>query len=63
MAEMKIRTAEASTQDVFVDVNDLIIDLMMAAENAPNDSERKAYKKVIQKLTELRNNAHAERKS
>lgn len=54
----KIRTAEASTQDVFVDINDLIIDLMMEAEKTDSDAERKAYRKVIQKLTELRNKGH-----
>lgn len=58
---MKIRTAESPTTDVFVDVNDLIIDLMMKAESATNDYERKAYKNVIQKLTDLRNKAHAEK--
>ena len=57
--EVKIRAVEAPTQDVFVDVNDLIIDLMMAAEEASNDNERRAYKKVIQKLTDVRNKAHA----
>ena len=56
----RIRTAEASTQDVYVDVNDLIIDLMMEAEKADNASEREAYKKIIQKLTDLRNNRHVE---
>jgi hypothetical protein len=52
---MKIRTAEASTQDIFVDINDLIIDLMMEAENADNESERKVYRRLIEKLTTLRN--------
>jgi len=52
---VKIRTVEATTQDVFVDVNDLIVDLMLVAENTTNEHERAAYKKVIQKLTALRN--------
>lgn len=59
--EVKIRAVEAATQDVFVDVNDLIIDLMMAAEESNNEVERRAYKKIIQKLTDVRNKAHAAR--
>lgn len=58
---MKIRTAEAATQDVFVDINDLIIDLMMEAENADNDSERKVYRRLIEKLTALRNDDQSTR--
>lgn len=54
----KIRTAEATTQDIFIDANDLIIDLMIEAEKASTELERKTYKKVIQKLTDLRNKSH-----
>lgn len=59
----EIRTSEAPTQDVFVDVNDLIIDLMMAADKADNASEREAYKKVIKKLTDIRNRYNAKKQS
>jgi len=58
-SDVKLRVVESTTQEVFVDVNDLIIDLMLAAEASTNETERRTYKKVIQKLTDVRGKAHA----
>jgi len=60
---MKIRTTEATTKEVFIDANDLIIDLMLMVENAVTDGERKALKKVIQRLNELRKQGHMKSES
>ena len=54
---MGIRTKESTTSDVFVDVNDLIIELMKEMNNAP-DNLKPGIKAVIDRLTNLRNKSH-----
>lgn len=56
--EVKVRTTEAQTRDIFVDVNDLIIELMMDEQNATSQEAKQAIRKVIAKLTELRKQGH-----
>lgn len=56
---MKIRTTEAATKEVFIDANDLIIDLMLESQNATSEGEKLAYKKIIRRLSELRKQGHA----
>jgi hypothetical protein len=58
VSEMKLRTAESATSDVFININDLIIELMLAAEKAGNAERREALKAVIRKLTDIRNSPH-----
>lgn len=57
--EMKVRTTEATTREVFVDINDLIIDLMLEVEKATSQDAKSAIKQLINKLTKLRNEGHA----
>lgn len=54
----KIRTVEASTQDVFVNVNDLLLDIMRSMDKAKNDAERLTYKKLVNRLTDIRDRTH-----
>lgn len=56
--DIKVRTTEAATREVFVDVNDLIIELMMDEQNANSQVEKDAIRRVINKLTELRKVGH-----
>ena len=56
--EVKVRTTEAQTREVFVDVNDLIIELMMDEQNATSQDAKAAIRTVIKKLTELRKQGH-----
>lgn len=52
-----IRTRESNTSDVFVNVNDLIIGLMVELERAP-DPEKPAIRRIISRLTALRDKSH-----
>jgi hypothetical protein len=54
----KIRTLEVNSSEVFVDVNDLLIELMLEADRCTSEPERKAYQALIHKLTEIRNKGH-----
>lgn len=56
--EMKVRTAENTNSDIYMNINDLIIDLMMEAEKSDNQAERAFIKKLIAKLVSKRNEAH-----
>jgi hypothetical protein len=53
-----IRAKESPTKDVYLNVNDLIIELMRELEKANNDSERNAIKRVIARLTHIRDASH-----
>jgi hypothetical protein len=57
-AKIKVRTTEAVTKEVFIDANDLLIDLMQEVEKATTEGEKKALKKIIQKIMELRKQSH-----
>jgi len=53
-----IRVRESSTKDVFINVNDLIIELMSELGKANNESERNAIQRVITRLTKIRDASH-----
>lgn len=54
----KIRTIEAQSTEVYVDVNDLLIELLLEADRCTSEPERKAIHSLVQRLTDLRNKAH-----
>jgi hypothetical protein len=56
--DMKVRTAESQTSDVFININDLIIELMLQAEGASSQEKKDALKSIIRKLTSIRNSSH-----
>ena len=58
MPDTPIRTVEANTQEVYLDINDLVIWLLLEAEKSSNETERKVYKKVALKITEMRKKGH-----
>jgi len=55
-----IRTKESTTKEVYVNVNDLIIDLHLELKHAQNDSERVSILRIITKLTEIRDSARTQ---
>ena len=58
--EVKVRTVEAQAKEVFMDVNDLIIDLMLEEQNCSTQEGKATIRKIIKKLTELRKAARKE---
>jgi hypothetical protein len=56
--QLPIRTLEATTKEVYVDVNDLLIRLMMMREKESSESERKPYDKIIKLLENMRLEGH-----
>ena len=56
--DMKVRTAESQTSDVFININDLIIELMLQAESASSQEKKDALKSIIRRLTDIRNTSH-----
>lgn len=53
-----IRVRESSTEDVYVNVNDLIIELMVELGKTSTDAERSAINKIINRLTRIRDASH-----
>jgi hypothetical protein len=53
-----IRVRESSTEDVYVNVNDLIIELMVELGKTSTDAERSAINKIISRLTRIRDASH-----
>jgi hypothetical protein len=51
--QLPIRTLEASTKEVYVDVNDLLI-----REKESSELERKSYDKIIKLLENMRLEGH-----
>ena len=58
MPDTPLRTVEATTQEVYLDINDLVIWLLIEAEKTSTEAERKVYKKVALKITEMRKKGH-----
>jgi hypothetical protein len=58
VSETKIRTIENVANEVFFNINDLIIELMLEAEKVETQNEKQYIKKLINRLVRLRNNAH-----
>ena len=55
---LPIRTLEASTKEVYVDVNDLIMRLMVMREKELSEAERKPYDKILKLLEQMRVEGH-----
>ena len=55
---VKVRTAESSTSDVYININDLIIELMLEAEKAPTQAEKQYIKELVNRLVKKRNDSH-----
>jgi len=53
-----VRVVELPSKEAYVDLNDLIIELLLKAENAVNESEKKVYKELADKLSSIRDRAH-----
>lgn len=56
--EIAIRTTKAQTKEVFVDVNDLIIKLMLIEQDASSPAVKDFIKNLIKDLTEIRKKGH-----
>lgn len=48
--EVKVRTAESTTSDVYINVNDLIIELMLESEKANSQAEKDYIRNLIARL-------------
>jgi hypothetical protein len=53
-----IRLKELSDKEIYIDVNDLIIEMLLKADNANNESEKRVYKEIADRLSNIRNKAH-----
>jgi len=54
----KVRCVEVTDKEVFVDVNDLIIELMLKANKATSDIEKRVYTDLVETLSQIRSSAH-----
>lgn len=54
----KIRTVEISSTEVYVDVNDLIIELLVELDNSSSEQEKKILRSLVNRLTDIRNKGH-----
>jgi hypothetical protein len=54
----KVRTTEISDKEVYVDVNDLIIELLLEIDRSGVEAEKKAYRSLVARLTAIRDKAH-----
>jgi len=54
----KVRTLETQTSEVYVDVNDLIIELLLEVDRCQTDPEKEAYRSLVSRLTEMRDKGH-----
>jgi uncharacterized protein YpiB (UPF0302 family) len=53
-----VRVIELPSKEVYVDVNDLIIELLLKVDRALNEHEKRAYKELSDKLSAIRDKAH-----
>ena len=54
----KVRTVETQTAEVYVDVNDLIIELLLEVDRCQTDPEKDVYRSLVARLTEMRDKGH-----
>lgn len=54
----EVRVVELPTKEVFVDVNDLIMEFFSKMESSGNEIEKKVYRDLIARLTSVRDRAH-----
>lgn len=53
-----VRVVELPSKEVYIDINDLIIELLVKADNASNEHEKKVYRELSEKLSTMRDKAH-----
>lgn len=53
-----IRTKEIDDKEVYIDVNDLMVELLRDLEKCATEAEKKVYQDIVNKLVELRKKAH-----
>jgi len=54
----KVRSIETQTSEIYVDVNDLIIELLLEVDRCQTDTEKEAYRSLVARLTDIRDKAH-----
>jgi len=54
----KIRTIETQTTEVYVDINDLIIALLLEIDRRQSDLEKDVLRQLVTRLTEMRDKGH-----
>lgn len=53
-----IRTKESATNDIYVNVNDLLIELHLELDKTQNETERSGIRRMINRLTNIRDKTH-----
>jgi hypothetical protein len=53
-----IRVVEIPSKEVYIDANDLIIELLIKANNTAVIAESKVYKELADRLSMMRDRAH-----
>lgn len=53
-----IRVVELPSKEVYIDANDLIIELLIKANNTAIAAESKVYKELADRLSMMRDRAH-----
>jgi hypothetical protein len=53
-----IRVVELPSKEVYIDANDLIIELLIKANNSLSSVESKVYKELADRLSMMRDRAH-----
>ena len=59
MTNHKVRSSILSTNEVYVNVNDLIIKLMAMSEEIRSPEERQAITRIVDYLVDKRDKAHS----
>lgn len=52
-----IRVKRDSSDEVYVDANDLIIELMKKSDKSSSETERQVYKQIIKLITDIRDSS------
>ncbi len=53
-----VRVVEIKSNEVYIDVNDLIIELLLEADKATTEAEQRVLKSLANRLTSMRDRAH-----
>jgi len=53
-----IRVVELPTKEVYIDINDLIIEMLIKVDSALNEYEKKVYREMADRLSLIRDKAH-----
>lgn len=54
----RVRSIETSSTEIYVDVNDLIIELLLEIDKSQCEPEKKAYRSLVIRLTDIRDKSH-----